>query len=82
MDLFPTYDVSGTELQVQRATGDDVIQQAISLLHKSERRSKRKRALPDIPRNSYRNTKLPISARLSPDRTPDLGRRSGAIGKR
>jgi hypothetical protein len=34
MDLFPTYDVSGTDLHVKRVAGNDVIERAIALLHR------------------------------------------------
>ncbi|MBX9645547.1 MAG: site-specific integrase [Xanthobacteraceae bacterium] len=43
MELFPTYDVSGTELNVQRAAGNDVIARAVALLHQ-ERSSKEAQA--------------------------------------
>jgi len=43
MELFPTYDVSGTELHVQRVAGNDVIQRAMALLHQ-ERASKEARS--------------------------------------
>lgn len=41
MKLFPTYDVSGATLRVERVAGDDIIARAIALLH-------RQRALPEV----------------------------------
>jgi hypothetical protein len=34
MELFPSYDVSGPALRVERAAGNDVVARAIALLHR------------------------------------------------